>query len=440
MLARLARIPSSPWHVRTRLILGIATFFDAFDLLTISFALPAFAQAWAMAPWQIGLVISAAFYGQIIGALCAGPLADRFGRLPVVAVSVVLYALMSIACALAWNPASLVAFRFVQGIGLGAEVPIATTYVNEIAPAKVRGAFYVFYELVFVIGLVMAGVLGAYIVPHFGWRVMFYIGALPLVLALVLQRLLLESPRWLVAHGRVDDADAIVTQIEASVTESGRALPTVEPIAPPAATGGGFADLFRGVYRKRTFCVWAMWFCCFSTTYGLATWLPTLYKTVFHLDLQTSLIYGNATQITGFAGSFVFALLVDRVGRKPLFVAGFLAGGAALLALCVFGATNPVTLVVFVAIGAFFMNAVSIGLNLYTPELYPTRVRAIGSAVGSVWQRVAAGVGPLVVAALLADGLRSVFAYFGALAIAGGVIAYAFATETNGQTLEELSP
>jgi putative MFS transporter len=139
-------------------------------------------------------------------------------------------------------------------------------------------------------------------------------------------------------------------------------------------------------------------------------------------------------------GSFCFALLVDRVGRKPLFIGGFIAGGIALLALCVLGATNPLTLVVFVAIGAFFMNAVSTGLNLYTPELYPTRVRAIGSAVGSVWQRVAAGTGPLVVAVLAADGLRSVFAYFGALAILGGLVAFAFATETKGRTLEQLSP
>jgi putative MFS transporter len=441
ILARLARIPAAPWHVRTRLILGIATFFDGFDLLTISFALPAFAQSWSMTPGQIGLVIGSAFYGQLVGALGAGWAAERFGRLPVVTASVVGYGLMSIACAFAWNPASLIAFRFVQGLGLGAEVPIATTYVNEIAPAKERGAFYVFYELIFVVGLVMAGLLGALIVPRFGWQTMFFLGGLPLVLALVLQRLLPESPRWLVARGRIDDAARVVGAIEADVRASGRTLPEPEPLAaPPAGARSDAGELFRGIYRRRTFCVWALWFCCFSTTYGLTSWLPTLYKTVFHLSLSQSLNYGLITQLVGFAGSALFAVLVDRIGRKPLLTIGFFAGGVALLALYVSGVRTAQTLLVLISVGSFFMAAVSIGLNLYTPELYPTRVRALGTSLGGAWQRVAAGVGPIVVGALLAFGLRSVFVYFGVLAIAGGGIAWAFATETKTQALEVISP
>ena len=442
ILARLARIPVSPWHVRARLILGIATFFDGFDLLTISFALPAFAQAWGMTPGQIGLVISSAFFGQLIGALGAGWAAERFGRLPVVTVSIASYALMSIACALSWNPASLIAFRFVQGLGLGAEVPIATTYVNEIAPANVRGQFYVFYELIFVVGLIAAAIGGAIIVPWLGWQVMFYIGSLPLLLALVLMRLLPESPRWLVSRGRLSEADAVVAQIETAVVASGRALPPPElHVSVPAQEKADVAELFRGAYRRRTLTVWALWFCCFSTTYGLGSWLPTLYKTVFHLDLATSLRYGLITQVVGIAGSALLALLVDRVGRKPLLTIGFFAGGVALLALFLTGVTTAMTLLIFVSIGTLFMGAVSIGLNLYTPELYPTRVRALGSSIGGAWQRVAAGIGPNVVAGLLgAYGLRSVFVYFGVLALAGGALTWAFATETKGRTLEELSP
>jgi putative MFS transporter len=442
VLARLARIPVSPWHVRARLIIGIATFFDGFDVLAMSFALPAFAQAWAMSPGQIGLVLSSAFFGQLIGALCAGWLAERFGRLPVVAGSVALYALMSIACAQAWDPGSLIAFRFIQGLGLGAEVPVATTYVNEIAPAKQRGRFYVFFELLFVFGLIGAAVAGAVIVPRLGWQAMFYIGALPLLLAFVLMRVLPESPRWLVSRGRTADADAVVRQIEDAVTASGRALPPPElNVVVPEREKADVRELFRGIYRRRTLCVWAMWFCCFSTTYGLLSWLPTLYKTVLHLSLAQSLNFGLITQIVGVGGSATLALLVDRVGRKPLLTIGFMVNGVALLALFFTGVTTATNLLTFVSIGSFFISAVAIGINLYTPELYPTRIRALGNSIGGAWQRVAAGIGPNVVAALMgAYGLRSVFVYFGALAILGGFITYAFATETKGKTLEELSP
>jgi putative MFS transporter len=442
VLARLARIPVSPWHVRARLIIGIATFFDGFDVLTMSFALPAFAQSWGMSPGQIGLVLSSAFFGQLIGALCAGWLAERFGRLPVVTGAVALYALMSIACAQAWNPGSLIAFRFIQGLGLGAEVPVATTYVNEIAPAKQRGQFYVFFELLFVFGLIGAAIAGAVIVPRLGWQAMFYIGALPLILAFVLMRVLPESPRWLVSRGRTADADVVVRQIEDAVTASGRALPPPElNVVVPQSEKADVRELFRGIYRRRTLCVWAMWFCCFSTTYGLLSWLPTLYKTVLHLSLAQSLNYGLITQIVGVGGSATLALLVDRVGRKPLLTIGFFVNGVALLALFFTGVTTATSLLTFVSIGSFFISAVAIGINLYTPELYPTRIRALGNSIGGAWQRVAAGIGPNVVAGLLgAYGLRSVFVYFGALAILGGFITYMFATETKGKTLEELSP
>ncbi len=442
VLARLARIPVSPWHVRARLILGIATFFDGFDLLAISFALPAFAQAWGMSAGQIGLVISSAFFGQLVGALVAGWAAERFGRLPVVTAAIASYALMSIACALSRNPAALITFRFIQGLGLGAEVPIATTYVSEVAPAQVRGRFYVLYELIFVIGLVAAAVGGAIIVPRLGWQAMFYIGALPVVLAFVLMRLLPESPRWLVSRGRIAEGAAVVRTIEDAVVASGRTLPPPElHVTVPPQEKADVAELFRGIYRKRTLCVWALWFCCFSTTYGLTSWLPTLYRTVFHLGLAQSLNFGVITQLVGIAGSGLLAVLIDRVGRRPLLAIGFFAGGVALLALFLTGVTTALTLLVFVSIGTFFMSAVAIGLNLYTPELYPTRIRALGNSIGGAWQRVAAGIGPNVVAGLLgAYGLRSVFVYFGVLALAGGALTWAFATETKGRTLEELSP
>jgi len=171
----------------------------------------------------------------------------------------------------------------------------------------------------------------------------------------------------------------------------------------PQSEKADVRELFRGIYRRRTLCVWAMWFCCFSTTYGLLSWLPTLYKTVLHLSLAQSLNYGLITQIVGVGGSATLALLVDRVGRKPLLTIGFFVNGVALLALFFTGVTTATSLLTFVSIGSFFISAVAIGINLYTPELYPTRIRALGNSIGGAWQRVAAGIGPNVVAGLLGD-------------------------------------
>src|SRR5471030_3232434 len=206
------------------MILGVATFFDAFDLLSISFALPALVGIWKMTPAQIGLVLSAAFVGQLLGAIVAGWAAERYGRLFVTTITIAIFSVMSLACAFAWDPTSLIIFRFLQGIGLGGEVPIATTYISELARAEGRGRFYILYELVFSFGLVAAGVIGYLVVPTLGWQSMFIIGAAPALLVFFLRRLLPESPRWLVSKGRLKEADGVISEIERSVAGSGHAL------------------------------------------------------------------------------------------------------------------------------------------------------------------------------------------------------------------------
>jgi putative MFS transporter len=440
--ARLDRLPISSWHIQVRLILGVATFFDAVDLLAISFALPAIVGPWHLSPQEIGAIISAAFIGQIIGAFLAGWAAEVFGRLRTVAVATAIFGVMSFACALAWNAHSLMAFRFIQGIGLGGEVPIATAYIIELARRQGRGRFYILYELIFAFGLVGAALLGYVMVPSLGWQSMFYLGAAPAVLALFLTRLLPESPRWLASQGRFAEADAIVSQIERRIEGSGKSLPApvLMSSAPEAASRRRWFEMLDPGYRRRTLGVWAMWFCCFSTTYGLNAWMPTLYRIVFNLPLSQALGYGLIMQVCGIVGSILCAFNIDRIGRRPWFAVAMLAGGATLLILAGIGASTATTLLVFVSIGAFSMSSVSIGLNLYTAEIYPTRIRAFASSVGGAWQRAAAATGPIVVAYLLTGaGLASVFAYFGVVALIGAAVAAGSTVETKNLSLETVS-
>jgi putative MFS transporter len=440
--ARLERLPFSPFHIKVRLILGIATFFDAVDILAISFALPAIAGPWQLSPAQIGGVISAAFAGQIIGAFLGGWAAELIGRLRTVAFAVAVFGLMSLACAFAWNAESLMAFRFIQGIGLGAEVPVATTYIIEFARRDGRGRFYILYELLFSFGLVGAAALGYWLVPLLGWQSLFYLGGLPAILALFLLRLLPESPRWLASQGRLNEAAAIVSRIEKDIAASGATLPP--PIVAVTASKlppRRWLEMLNPFYRPRTLGVWAMWFCCFSTVYGLNTWMPTLYRTNFNLPLSQALGYGLIVQLCGIAGSILCAFNIDKVGRRRWFAAALSGGGASLLVLAWTGVSTATLLLTFVSLGSFFMSSVAIGLNLYTAEIYPTRMRAFASSVGGAWQRAAAASGPIVVAALLTHGgLNWVFVYFGVVALIGAAVATRFTVDTAQRSLEAVSP
>ena len=225
MVARIERLPTSIWHVKTRIIVGVATFFDAFDALAIATVLPAIIPLWKLGAPQIGLLISAGFLGQLIGALLFGWVSERYGRMTAMVWSIAIFAVMSLVCAFAWDYNSLLVFRIIQGIGLGGEVPVAATYISELTRAKGRGRFVLLYELVFPIGLVGASLVGLWVVPRYGWQYMFVIGAIPAVLALVLRRLLPESPRWLAVSGRNAEAEAAVALIERETEKATGPLP-----------------------------------------------------------------------------------------------------------------------------------------------------------------------------------------------------------------------
>src|SRR5579863_7075956 len=245
IVGRIERLPISWWHIKARIIIGVATFFDAFDALAIAFVLPVLVPAWKLNGPQIGLLISAGYLGQLGGALFFGWIAERYGRITAMFWSILIFAIMSLACAFAWDYQSLVTARVIQGFGLGGEVPVAppviaglpgpAAYISELARAKGRGRFVLLYELVFPIGLVAAGFMSAWIVPRFGWQWMFVIGALPAFVAMVLQRLLPESPRWLATRGRNAEAQAAMSRIERETEQS-----TGQPLPPPqAVTVGG---------------------------------------------------------------------------------------------------------------------------------------------------------------------------------------------------------
>ncbi len=441
--ARVERLPLSPWHLKLRIVMGAALFFDAFDALAIAYVLPVLIGMWKLAPAQIGTLISAGFAGQLVGALFFGWLAERIGRVGGAIWTIGIFSVFSVVCAFAWSYESMLLFRFIQGLGLGGEVPIAAAYIGEIAKADRRGRFFLLYQVVFAVGLAAVAVAATWVVPHLGWQWMFYIGAVPAVIALVLRRLLPESPRWLASRGRLEEADRAMTSIEREVSQGGaRPLPPLPASIPPVAkTRASWSELFAGPYARRTFAVWVMWFCAYLVTYGLAGWLPAVYRTVFRLPVEQALQYTMVTPVVGVVAALACAYFIDVTGRKPWFAAAFLLGSLPLLALWLGAADSPFNVMILSTLSWFFITTISLGLYLYSSEIYPTRVRALGTGTGTAWVRLASIIGPFVVGMILPHGgLGGVFLLFAAASIVGGLTTLFFAIETRGKMLEELSP
>ena len=441
VVARIERLPTSWWHVKTRIIVGVATFFDAFDALAIATVLPVLVPMWKIAPPQIGLLISAGFLGQLVGALLFGWIGERYGRMPAMIGSIALFAVMSFVCAFAWDYNSLLVFRTLQGIGLGGEVPIAAVYISELTRAQHRGRFVLLYELVFPIGLVAASLLGLWIVPNYGWQWMFYIGALPAILALMLRMLLPESPRWLAVHGRATEAEAAMALIENETQKStGGPLPPVRPVVSISNQRASWSDLFGAMYLRRTLVVWVIWFSAYFVNYGLSIWMPTIYRTVFKLPLDVSLRYSLITQAVGLLGTLICALTIDHIGRRIWFALAFAGTTVSLGTLASIAEPTATDVLTYMTIAYFFASTINIGVYVYTPELYPTRARALGVGTATAWLRFASMIGPTAVGYMIAGGLQSVFLTFAVVAAFAAIVTAVFAIETKGRVLEEVSP
>jgi MFS transporter, putative metabolite:H+ symporter len=440
IVARMERMPMTNFHIRARLVVGAATFFDALDALAIAYVMPVLAPLWQLAPAEIGALISIGFIGQLLGSILFGWIAERWGRIAALLWSVVIFSIFSALCALAWDYSSLFIFRVFQGIGLGGEVPVAAAYINEISKARGRGFFVMIYEFTFNIGLFFAALLGNLIVPTLGWRAMFLIGAVPAILVIIMRRDLPESPRWLAARGRLKQADQVVGWIEEQVRKSGKELAPIV-VRPVADRKSDWRELFQGIYRRRTWVVWIMWVMTYFVTYGLMTWTPTLYSTVFKLSLQQSLLLPLLTLLISVVTGLFVAFLIDRTGRRLWFTGAFVLTGVSLLVLAILGANSAMQVWVFVTIGAWFISTNAGALYLYTPELYPTRMRAFGSSMASVWVRVASAIGPMVTGLIVSQySLATVFLVMGIVPLIGAVVTWRFAVESSNQILEEISP
>ncbi|MGW6269476.1 MFS transporter [Streptomyces sp. NPDC055060] len=443
--ARFERLPLCRWHVTVRLIVGAVTFFEAFDQLLIAYALPDLRREWDLSTSAATLLLTVGSIGMLIGALLSGRLADRIGRVKVIALCIALSSVANLALSVSTSPDAFMALRFLQGLAIGGEVPVAATFIAEITRSHRRGRFVLLYELVFPAGLTVGALVAAWVVPILGWRWMYALAALPGLLCILVQRKVPESPRWLADHGWLDEASDVMSGIEAEVERiTAKPLPPVPealPVAAPGESASGLRGLFTGRYRRRTLVIGVLWFTGYFVNYGITSWLPTIYQNRYDLSLSDALLFSTVTSCAGLVGCLVAALTVDGLGRRKV-IAGCLGGAALMLvALAAVGADTPVQVLVWTSLAAVFFFGSNICLYLYTPELFPTRMRALGSSLGGAMNRLGVILGPIVVGVVYAGGnVSTVFVMLGAVALVGSVVAAVGAEETAGRRLEEVSP
>jgi MFS transporter, putative metabolite:H+ symporter len=444
--ARIESLPPSQWNLRIAVLLGAATFFDAFDALTVAFIMPSILLEWHLSTINAAWLVAAGYAGQALGAVIIGALAERYGRVPVLVGAIASLGVCSLICAAADNSLQLMLARFAQGIGLGGEVPVAAAYLSEMIRSDRRGKVFMLYQSTFGVGIVGASIVGSLVVPHFGWRAMFVVGCIPIALAFVIARICPESPRWLANKGKLLHADRIMRRIEEQVSKNHPRphLPLqlqVSRDGPSKPLRQGWATLFSDIYLERTAAICCLWITAYACTYAITIWVPTLLTRVYGVGLQTALNLSIITNAAGSLGVCSLALFVDRVKRRSIFAGGFAATLFMLFSLAALRNPGLAVTIGGLALALFFLFILTSSLYLYTPELYPTRVRALGTGFASFCLRVTAVLTPFGMGVLVQRG-KPALIYFvlGCIAGIGALICFFWSVETSGRKLEEVSP
>ncbi|RBA23946.1 MFS transporter [Herminiimonas fonticola] len=444
--ARLERLPMTRYQRSLFAIIATAWFFDSMDLGIMTFVLGSIKAEFGLSTTQAGLLASSSFLGMFLGAATAGMLADKFGRKPVFQWSMVFWGVGSLLCGFSQNVEQLMMFRVLLGFGMGMEFPIGLSMVSEIVPAKSRGKYVAILEGFWPLGFIAAGIVAYLTLPLIGWRGIFIALSVPAVFVFVIRRYVPESPRWLEEVGRIEEADRVTTHIEQRVIAANKGKPLPPPtaaIAMPEKVNKRalFAELWHGVYAKRTIMLWSLWFFALLGYYGLTTWLGALLQQAGY-EVTKSVTYTIYISLAGIPGFIFSAWLLEAWGRKPTCVL-MLIGSAC--AAYVYGQVATAQAPVAQLIGAglcmqFFMFGMWSVLYAYTPELYPTRSRATGAGFASSIGRLGSLLGPFAVGVILPfTGHTGVFTLGAISFTAAALIVITMGIETKGKSLEEVS-
>jgi MFS transporter, AAHS family, 4-hydroxybenzoate transporter len=389
--------PVGGYQIKLLLMCAAVLFLDGFDTQAIGYVAPALAREWGLTKAALGPVFSAGLFGLMIGALLFGPLADRIGRKKIIMFSTLAFGIGTLATAFIQDVNSLLAIRFLTGLGLGGAMPNLIAMTSEFNPRRRRATMVMIMFCGFSVGAALGGLLAAALIPQFGWRSVFVVGGVvPLLLVPILARLLPESVRFMVLNGR---APRRVAELLGWISPKASFAPgTRFVVQEPELAGIPVLHLFRGGRTLVTLLLWVVFFMSLLDLYFLSNWLPTVLNDL-GASVPEAAVIGSMLQVGGIVGTFALGSTIDRFSFRALalvyFIAVFAIGAIGYLG----HSAILVTLAIFVA--GFCIVGGQIAANALAAAFYPTAVRATGVGWALGIGRIGSIVGPLVGGALL---------------------------------------
>jgi MFS transporter, putative metabolite:H+ symporter len=386
-------------------IAGMGWMFDAMDVGMLSFIIAALKVEWNLNPDQMGWIGSINSIGMAVGALLFGLMADKMGRKNVFILTLLLFSFGSGAAACASTLSVFLVFRFIIGMGLGGELPVASTLVSESVPVEKRGRVVVLLESFWAFGWLIAAVISYYIIPKFGWQIALIISAVPALYALYLRMGLPDSPRF----------TAVKVKERLSVFES-------------------LAKLWSKEFSRQTLMLWSVWFCVVFSYYGMFLWLPSV-MVMKGFSLIKSFQYVLIMTIAQLPGYFTAAWLIEKIGRKFVLVV-YLLGTA--VSAYFFGRADTTALLMVSGIFLSFFNLGAWGgLYAYTPEQYPTIIRGTGAGMAAAVGRIGGVIGPLLVGYWVTQkmSISTIFTIFCISVLIGAFSVFFLGKETKSKEL-----
>jgi putative MFS transporter len=439
--ARMDRLPITGLHRRATVVIGLGQFFDLYEIFLAGVLSSVLASQFTLGKGVVALLLASAFIGMFIGAIALSRIADRVGRRRAFLLSLSIYSLFSLLSAFSPGPAVLVVTRFLAGVGVGAEPPIADSYLSDVLPPRKRGRFIAWAYTIGFLGVPASGFLARGLAPHTlggieGWRWMFVIGALGAVVVAALRTSLPESPRWLAAAGRLEEADAVVRRFEAGVPA--QALREPDPVhAAPVRERGSFRELLVPPYRARTAMMAVFHLLQSFGYYGFGTLVP-LVLVAKGFPIVQSLLFVALTFIGYPVGSLLSLPLVERLERKVLVVGTGL--GMAVFGLLFGLADTGPAIVAFGFLYTVISNVFSNSFHIYQAEIFPTRLRATAAGSTYALSRLSNALLPFILLPVLtAFGPVAMFAVVSAAMVGVAVDIGLLGPRSTGRDLESVT-